>query len=358
MKQLTRNDLKLVPKNIVIIISKSEIGGAQTWVLHLKEILESEYNIFLVTSDYGWLTGFFDPKRVVIIPGLASMRRPDTIFKIRSALKKFNAHFVISNSASAGLYSRIAKLIFPHKHIYVSHGWSCLYNGGRLKFVFCFIEKILSIFTDKVLCVSNNDQYKAINLIGISPTKTIVIRNGAKPCEKKKFVNDVKRILFLGRMIHPKRPDLLAEVALNFPDVNFYFIGDGPLLSELKNSYKSVKNIFFLGEIRNFINFKEYDLFVLSSDSEGLPMSAVEAATANLPLLLSNVGGCSELLLSNSEGYKNGLLFNNELTDLTEKLQIILNDYTNYYKAAKDISEQFEITNNKSLYLNLIQGLR
>lgn len=354
MKQLKINNLNPVLKNVVFVISKSEIGGAQAWVTHLKEILESEYNVFLVTSDYGWLTDFFEPERVIIIPGLASMGRPDTIFKIRTAFKKFNAHVVISNSASAGLYSRIAKLIYRHKHIYVSHGWSCLYNGGRLKHIFCFIEKMLSIITDKILCVSDNDQYKAMKLIGINPRKTLVIRNGVKSFEKKEFINESKKILFVGRMVHPKRPDLLAEVAVRFPLVQFYFVGDGPLLPELKRKYESIKNIFFLGEIKNFKSFKEYDLFVLSSDSEGLPMSAVEAATANLPLLLSDVGGCCELILRNSEGRTNGLLFNNHVTDLTEKINIILNDYLNYYKVANEISHQFEITNNKDKYLDLI----
>ncbi|MCW0135793.1 hypothetical protein OIU92_00875 [Escherichia coli] len=47
-----------------------------------------------------------------------------------------------------------------------------------------------------------------------------------------------------------------------------------------------------MGEVNNFYNYHEYDLFSLISDSEGLPMSGLEAHTAAIPLLLSDVGGC------------------------------------------------------------------
>lgn len=76
---------------------------------------------------------FFEPEKVKIVPGLVSMLKPGAIFKISSALKEFNADLVISNSATAGLYSRLAKIFYRHKHIYVSHGWSCIYNGGRFE---------------------------------------------------------------------------------------------------------------------------------------------------------------------------------------------------------------------------------
>lgn len=351
------SDLYNNQKNIVFVITKSEVGGAQTWVSQLKFILEEKHNIFLITSETGWLTDFFEPEKVKIVPGLVSMLKPGAIFKISSALKEFNADLVISNSATAGLYSRLAKLFYRHKHIYVSHGWSCIYNGGRFEKIFCLIERFLSLLTNKVLCVSINDQYNATHVIGINADKTVVIRNSINPMEKKNFINKKFKILFVGRMSYPKRPDLLAEAAVYFPDVVFDFVGGGPLLSELKKKYQSSPNIRFLGEIGSFKNFKDYELFVLASESEGLPMSALEAGTAGLPLLLSDVGGCNELILESITGDKNGLLFNNKLSELVSQIREIINNYELFYYAANDISDKFDINKHKDYYYQLIDNL-
>lgn len=73
--------------------------------------------------------------------------------------------------------------------------------------------------------------------------------------------------------------------------------------------------MFFLGEINNFNDYLNYDIFILSSDSEGLPMSALEAASAGLPIILSNVGGCNELIITENNN-SNGFTFNNTVQDL------------------------------------------
>lgn len=60
--------------------------------------------------------------------------------KISNYLKKIGANVTISNSANAGLHSRIANLFYKNRCIYVSHGWSCIYNGGRFKFIFAILK--------------------------------------------------------------------------------------------------------------------------------------------------------------------------------------------------------------------------
>lgn len=43
-------------KNVGFIVTKSEIGGAQTWVNEISNLIKEECNIFLITSEEGWLT--------------------------------------------------------------------------------------------------------------------------------------------------------------------------------------------------------------------------------------------------------------------------------------------------------------
>lgn len=342
--------------NIAIIITKSEIGGAQTWVMELYRILDSYFNIILITSDKGWLTDHFPDEKTYIVPSLASIKNPSCIFKISSILKKNDIDIVISNSANAGLYSRLSKIIKPHKNIYVSHGWSCIYNGGKFKKLFCLIEKALSFLSDEILCISENDRKNAIEFIGIKNDKITVIKNKISPLPKKVTINKRLKVLFVGRMTHPKRADLFIEAAKKIPHMDFYLVGSGPLIRELRTSCLGYDdNIFFLGEVENFNSYCDFDIFVLCSDSEGLPMSAIEAGSAGLPLLLSNVGGCSELIYS-FDNQQNGLLVTNNIENIVSSLTMISSHYSNYYDAAQKLRYQFDIKSTADDYIKLIQG--
>ncbi|HHR6146991.1 TPA: glycosyltransferase [Providencia alcalifaciens] len=343
-------------KKIAIAITKSEIGGAQTWVLELYNILKLNFDVYLITSEKGWLTSQFPIDKIFIIPELASTKKPSCIFKISKILKNNSIDTVISNSANAGLYARLAKLLKPHNHIYVSHGWSCIYNGGRFKNIFCWIEKSLSLMSNTILCVSEQDKKNAINIIGISENKISVIKNRISPLRRKEKVNSRLKALFVGRMVHPKRADLFIEAAKKTPSVDFYLVGDGPLLENFKSQYSDKhENIFFLGEINNFDAYYDFDIFVLCSDSEGLPMSAIEAGSAGLPLILSNVGGCSELIYP-SDNKSNGLLVNNDVDSLLKALTEISENYLAYYDCAQNMRYQFDIESIGHEYIKLIQG--
>ncbi|MGI8471650.1 glycosyltransferase [Pectobacterium brasiliense] len=340
-------------KKIVFVITKSELGGAQTWVNEHRKILEKDFDVFLITSESGWLSDKFNNDSVFFIPSIIKIFRLDSVFKISSILKKIKADVVISSSANAGLFSRLSKIIYKHKSIYVSHGWSCLYNGGRFVWLLCFIEKVLSLITDEILCVSKSDCEKAMSKIGIAKGKIKVIMNGITPLPNKEKVSDKKKILFVGRMTHPKRPDLLAEVVSNIPNVELYYVGGGVYLNSLKENFSSNPNIFFLGELNDFKSYYEYDVFVLSSDSEGLPMSGIEAGSAGLPIILSNVGGCPELIF-NTEFGSNGLVFNNTYSELYSALCAVLKNYDRYYSSAQIAKSFFDINTRKDEIVKLL----
>ncbi|HCQ6865898.1 TPA: glycosyltransferase, partial [Escherichia coli] len=141
-----------------------------------------------------------------------------------------------------------------------------------------------------------------------------------------------------------------ANVISKKPQYSLYVVGGGGELESLRKQFSDCENIHFLGEINNFNNYHEYDVFSLISDSEGLPMSGLEAHTAAIPLLLSNVGGCFELI----EG--NGLLVDNTECDIESKLDKIFDDYMYYSEQANLVSGKFVIENYASAYKSIILG--
>ncbi|EPJ5578554.1 glycosyltransferase [Citrobacter farmeri] len=342
-------------KKLVYIITKSEIGGAQKWIKEQKELLSNSFDIYLITSEPGWLSEQFAEDHVFFVKEISSFKSILASYKIAKFLRKIQASIVINNSANAGIHGRLAKLYYNHRSIYVSHGWSCIYNGGKFSKIFCLIERFLSVFTNKILCVSKKDFEKAITQIGISDKKLVTITNGIMPLRPRisGCLNGEIKLVFVGRMVHPKRPDLLLAVVSQFANVNIDMIGDGPLLPVLRKTYGSFKNIKFLGEVKNFDSFYKYDAFVLTSDSEGLPMSALEAASAGLPMLLSDVGGCSELI---DDLNPNGILYNNEIESLSDSLTMLISNYSTYENFAEQQKERFSLLSKYDEYVYLING--
>lgn len=248
------------------------------------------------------------------------------------------------------MYSRLLKLFVSSKIIYVSHGWSCLYNGGKLKNIFVFIEKVLSYFSDAILCVSEMDLENAKNKIGIASDKLVCIRNSVFPqtLSSPKTNIDLFKVIFLGRLAAPKRVDLLIESVQEIDNINLDIIGNGPL----KDTYATPDNVRFLGEIKNFDQFSDYDIFILLSDSEGMPMAALEAASSGLPMILSDVGGCPELIKDN------GILVENNLDSVKHALSDIINNYKTYSHNALLCASQYDLLNQKKYYLNLYQSFK
>jgi glycosyltransferase involved in cell wall biosynthesis len=329
---------------VMHIITKSEIGGAQTWVRDQIFLFEKDYKHVLVTNKDGWLTQeVFELATVHTVKGIESFFSLFSFIKIFKIIFTESPDLIISSSANAGVIARVCSLFFKNTRvIYVSHGWSCIYNKSKFSKFFIFVERILSYLTNIIICVSDKDYLDAQKIIGIKKEKLLVIRNAIFPrvLSDHEHSNPL-RALFVGRLNYPKRPDLLLDSIVDNKNVILDIVGDGALNLE---KYKSQSNVRFLGAISNFDKYHEYDIFVLISDSEGLPMSALEAASSGLPLILSDVGGCPELISGN------GLLVSNNVTSIKSAIDDISNNYSLFKRNAMSNVESTNIYNVKHKY--------
>ncbi len=341
---MVKNISEPAMKTIIYIITKSEVGGAQTWVRDQTKLFKDDFKQIIITNNPGWLSEQSYANKTYFVKEIESKFSISAFFNILKIIKAEKADIIVSSSANAGLYARLSKLFYKHHSIYVSHGWSCIYNGGKLKPIFIGIERMLSLVTDKILCVSDKDADNAKNIIGISERKIAIIRNAVFPLALKEHRStETFRLLFVGRLVHPKRLDLLIEAIKNTSNVTLTVVGDGAH----RQSYQYIDKVTFLGEIKSFSDFYQYDAFVLISDSEGLPMSAIEAASAGLPLILSDVGGCHELIEDN------GLLVNNSVTEIAKAINNLQQKYISYEEAAFNKKNEFNLNSSKDLYFKL-----
>ena len=333
-------------KKILFIVTKSENGGAQRWVKEQIDILDGIFESYIVTDEEGWLIQHANAKGFMTDKNIKSLFSLSFLKKFAFYVEKNEIDLIISGTANAGVYGRLVKLFYDTNVIYVSHGWSSIYNGGKMKLIYTTVEKLLTNITESVLCVSDSDYDRARYEIGIKESKLKFIKNKSLPVKKR---DDTKprekrvKIINVARFREPKRQDLLVA-AVNGVNVDLYLVGDGPLRASQEKIASS--NVHFLGEVDGFEDFYKYDIFSLISDSEGLPLAAIEAMGAGLPLVLSNVGGCPELI----DG--NGVLVENDARAIRDAIKDVIDNIDEYSKRSVEIfDEEFNLSKHKDLYI-------
>jgi glycosyltransferase involved in cell wall biosynthesis len=187
------------------------------------------------------------------------------------------------------------------------------------------LERLANRFTDKMIAVSEDIRQRRIHDEGAPSGKIITIPN-AVDMERFGPMNSRERMrkeLGIGtsypvvgtvaRLVTAKRLDYLLEAARTVceavPRARFLIIGDGPLREELEGQALNLdlipENVRFLGSRQDIPELlSSVDIFVLSSEREGLPVSLLEAMAASRPVVATQVGGIPQVI----EDGHNGLL--------------------------------------------------
>lgn len=146
---------------------------------------------------------------------------------------------------------------------------------------------------------------------GITERKIDFVRNAVetvpKSEERKPAVSEIITVLFVGRLVKEKRPELFIETASHLcrkfsqTDLRFEIIGEGSLRPELEllaNNLNLPKGKFsFLGAQSEMSKiYRRADVLMLTSEHEGTPNVVLEAMAHGLAVIATDVGGVSEVL--------------------------------------------------------------
>ena len=172
---------------------------------------------------------------------------------------------------------------------------------------------------------------KAKSYLENNEVENVVVNPGG--IDKSVFENlsgDKNNDLILVARLDPvKRVDrflkIVAQLKLKLPDISALIVGGGYRLKEyelLSQQLGLNKNVTFTGATLDVTSYLvDSQVFVLTSDSEGLPLSCMEAATLGLPIVASDIGDLSDLV----EPGKTGYLINKEDTsEFVDKLYLLL----------------------------------
>lgn len=163
---------------------------------------------------------------------------------------------------------------------------------------------------------------------------------------------------------YPMLLEVAAEITALIPNVVFVAVGQGPLEQELSRLHERMG----LGNRFRFLGFRSdvlrvmsgFDVFCLSSDHEGLPVSFMEATALGIPTVSTSVGG----LVDNIESGKDGLLVQpGDTAQLAAALRRVVSDrllLNTMSQAVVSRSNRFDATaairRQEEVYDTLIQG--
>jgi sugar transferase (PEP-CTERM/EpsH1 system associated) len=114
----------------------------------------------------------------------------------------------------------------------------------------------------------------------------------------------------VGRLVEIKRQEVLlrafARVQVWLPEAHLVLVGDGPRRAELEQLARELEiapRVRFAGTRPSSAPFLHAsDVFALTSRSEGMPQSLLEAGVAGVPVIASAVGGIPELVTADETG--------------------------------------------------------
>lgn len=302
---------------ILLLITKADIGGAQIHVRDILAHLSQHYKFVLATGEEGFLTAQARQLgiEVRILQHLVrSINLPQDYRAYRECitlLQDVQPHLIHTHSSKAGVLGRLAAWKLGVSSLFTAHGWAFAQGAPMIQRLYGLgVESALCRLRGAVVTVSAAD-YKLASRFHVGAKKNrFLVRNGVAQIRRtiKRKSSNTLRIVSVGRLTENQKNqslliDALARLALPF-EANI--IGDGPSYALLKAKIETLglaHKIKLLGEQKCVEPYlTNADIFVLSSNYEGLPLSILEAMSYGLPVVACDVGGVNEAVLHDESG--------------------------------------------------------
>ena len=316
---------------VMQIIARMNVGGPAVIVAELMRGLDkSAFDQILVTgycdeNEADYLDTVATDIKATRIAGLGRsvslFADLKAFFGLVSLIRKYKPGVIHTHTAKAGVLGRLASILAGRGavrvhtfHGHLLHGY---FSSAVTKLV-VLIEKFFAARTSVLIAIGTqvrNDLIAAgigradkfrVFFPGLAAPKPIAKATAQGALDVS---TETLYITFVGRLTQIKRPDRLLDVAKECKarglDLRFLVAGEGELFESSKvRCEREQLNITFFGW-RSDIDqiFAASDIAILTSDNEGIPLTLIQAAQAGLPIVATNVGSISDIVINESTGY-------------------------------------------------------
>lgn len=224
-------------------------------------------------------------------------------------------------------------ILYPYRYFKVKNNTVKLYTR---------VAKV----SNKIVLLSPSYENKFIKLIDEKFKYKIESIMNPCPFENEISTKEKKKVvLFVGRLnFSEKRPDRIIEVwerlYAKYPEWKLKIVGDGPLLSDLKEyvKYKSIKNIEFMGMCNPQTYYEEAEIICSTSNIEGMPMVLIEGIYFGcIPISFDNFDSIHDIIENNRDGI---IVTNSSINEYTKKLSSLLESNDKRDKFRQNINKK------------------
>ena len=324
----------------ILLISQLHpyFGGVQTWAReYIEYCKKSNVDIHVIDAS---VTG----KRSVDSNDKVNIKEEvNRCFSIWMSIKKelkdnkFDVVHLNSACSSKGIVRDYisAKLIKKFNQKLIVH---CHCNiKDQLKGNTYFFDKLVRL-ADKVLVLNEESYNFTLKYKKDNVYKVPNFIDNSFIVDKKEINDEIKNILYVGHIRHTKGINEILDASKCFINTNFLLVG--PMVD--KDLEVKLDNVSFLGpkkreEVKEL--YKECDVFLFPSYTEGFSLSVLEAMACGLPIIATDVGTNKETILDGGVIVKTQ--DSNSIVDAINKL----ND-----KKTRDNMSVYNINRVKTLY--------
>ena len=299
---------------------------------------------------------------------LGARRMDPTVFlRLASVARKHRSTVIHATGIKAGLMARMAAMLVPAKVIVHVH--DTLHPG----FLISNLHRWFARPSDIGLCVSRAVEPTVLDGYHVRRDRIRVIHNGIQLDKFRNPAGDTRdsvrhalgiapqaRVIGMIARMYPVKghqamlrmmPDIVARV----PDALLLLVGDGTereacerIVSELGLG----AHVLFLGQRGDVAQIlSACELTVMPSESEGLPLSAVESLAMGKPIVAYDVGGLKEVIDDDVTGC---LLRYGDTASFCEAVVSLLGDEARlavFSARAREAAERFDVERHVRLLI-------
>ena len=288
--------------------------------------------------------------------------------KLSNDIKQMTGKCVVysywcDNLALIGIFSKL-----KNKNIKVvsrAHGFDVFKEQTRHEYIPFRFFQIKHL--DRLFSVSKSGAVRLTNENRKYKNKIAVARLGVADMGSNPHNPDKLNIATCSYIRNVKRLNVIADALKDIKfDLTWHVIGTGPDSEKLKAQTRDLPdnvNVIFYGyldngQLNDFYRTQPVTALISTSSSEGIPVSMMEATSFGIPVVSTDVGGCSEIVTE-----KTGILISkdNATAELLSFLKNSLSSKLNtpdFRKGVKEFwNENFNAENNYGSFYKALSEL-
>ncbi len=345
-------------KKVLFLITKSNWGGAQTYVYMLATQLAAQGADVTValggTGLPGAPTGLLAERlaaagiRTIMLStftrDISLMREMRAFTELYRMVREERPDVLHLNSSKAGgLGALVGSLLRVPNIVFTAHGWPHREPRPLLARILIWLVSWATImFSTKVIVLFKLDYSEAP--VFFSRKKLSIVHNGIVQFELRPREEARQELIHRGasasartwimmqaELTKNKAVDIgieaFARVVQKYPDTALIVMGEGEERTKLESKIAALNlsaNVFLFGFVADSRTYLSAgDIFLMTSLKEGMPMALLEAGIAGLPVISTKVGGIPEMIRDQKDGL---LIDSNDSATLADALISLLDD--------------------------------